>query len=174
MKKFLIAIAVAVSVAASSQAWAQSNGVGQVVWDALTSGATNWFATVDGIYASNSKQFGGEAALVYKLNDYTLVGPRIIYFEKGLYIGTVNLTLQAPFKPFKSVQWLTLTPLGDVGSGYDSKTGTMLGIAEGGGAVRITGPKNGRWELGLIGLYGKYTTISGGVITAGPYLNINF
>lgn len=183
MNRLLIAVAISftLAVAAFGQEPAtnavspvQKVNAGQMIWNGVTSGASNWDATVCGVYAERGGDFGVRGAIVYKANDYVLVGPQIMYFRNAVTIGSVNATFQLPIQPIAGVDWLTVTPIADVGSGYDTKSGTAVGIAEAGGAITIGSTKTGRFAWGILGTIGKITSIDGEVVTGGLFGQVNF
>ena len=131
----------------------------------------------DGIYAPEvAKKFGAEGVALYSLTPNVFVGPRLIYINGAVYVASADLTLQASFHPLKNAQWLTVTPLADVGSGarFGKPSTTVIGIAEAGGALTFYSNKSGTLNIGIAGTVGKYTSFSGDIYTGGPFVNFVF
>jgi hypothetical protein len=154
------------------------NGLQQIV-DAIGGSATNWYFTGYGIYAPKlAQQWGGGGALLYKINNNFLIGPRMDYVNGGFEMITGNVTFQVPLQPAKNIApWLWVTPFIYVGAGSPisgPNKGNMTGITGAGGEISLYRSANGFVKLGLVGDIEKWTGFEGQQYRIGPLLNINF
>lgn len=125
MKRIIAATAIVLAVIGST--FAQEpitnetptvQGALQDLWEAVTSGNTNWYFEAHALYAPKlASKYGGGIGAYYPLSPYVVAGLRCDWVNGGFWMPSGNATLQVPIKPFKFWPKFSITPFGYAGVG---------------------------------------------------------
>lgn len=140
----------------------------QMIFDAATSGNTNWYLAGYAMYAEGlQKKVGGGIGAFYPINTYLVAGTRVDYVNGGFWMPSGSATFQIPLRPIKAFQWLVVTPFTYAGVGVPISGATIAGhalpghlpkdnngeataILGYGGAIGVYAPKSGRYSVELV------------------------
>ena len=163
----------------------------QSLIDAATSGVTNWYVGVYGLYAPKlAKRTGFGIGAAYPISTYVVASIRTDYINGGFWMPSGNATLQLPIKPFHTSSFaaltnFTVTPFTYAGvgiplSGASGNNGQATGILGTGAVIDLwtSSTPSTKWygidSVKLVGDVEKWGGFDGNQYRLGIFINKKF